>query len=59
MAVVACRPLASVLTGVDGETVTEYGPRPACGRMTALTGFRETSGNVIRISHRLIHRTVT
>lgn len=59
MAVIACRPLAGVLTGVDGEAVTEYGTRPARGRMTAFTGFRETSGNVIRIGHRFIHRAVT
>ena len=59
MAVIACRPLAGVFTGIDGELVTEYGTRPARGRMTAFTGFRETSRNVIRISHRFIHRTVT
>lgn len=59
MAVIAGSPLAGVLTGVDGEAVTEYGPRPARGGMTAFTGFRETSGNVIRIGHRFIRRTVT
>ena len=59
MTVIARRPLAGVFPGVDGEAVTEYGTRPARGRMTAFTGLRETSRNVIRISHCFINGTVT
>lgn len=59
MTVIARRPFARVLTGIDGEAVTEHGTCPARGRVTAFTGFRETSRNVIGIGHRFIRRPMT
>ena len=59
MTVIARCPFAGVFPGVDGEAVREHGTGPARCRMTAFTGLRETSGNVIGIGYLLILCAVT
>lgn len=59
MTVIARRPFAGMLTGVDGEAVTEHGTRPARSRVTAFAGLWESSRNVTGIGHRFIRRPMT